>query len=192
MPGSYPPQTNPGSFVTTTYTLDPSEIYQLSGESTALQQVLVRLYQSFNYMSLSMNTRDAGLYVQEEFVCGQIYYPNPSNTSTTGTMPLSAEYRQVFRKVIDFGALPNATTKSVPHGIDTLPTSGTYLGFTFTRIYATASDTTNELYIPIPFASSTAGDIISLDVDDTNVNITTASDKTNYNITYVILEYLKS
>jgi hypothetical protein len=185
MAATYPMQTNPGSFVATTYLLDPAEIQQADIPGTALKEILVRLYQSFNSTSLSMNTRDAGYYVQEEFVCGQIYYPNPANTSTTGTRPAGAEFRQVFRKVIDFGALPNNATKSVAHGI--MITSG----FSFTRIYATATNPSTA-FIPIPFASSTAGDIISLDVYATNVNITTASDKTAFTITYVVLEYIKS
>lgn len=186
MAGSYPFQTNPGSFVTTTYTLDPSEVYQLPNTDQALREVLVRLYQSFNSVSLSMNTRDAGYYVQEEFVCGQIYFPNPVNTSTTGNTPLSPEFRQVFRKVINFGALPNTGTKSVAHGITITS------GFSFTRIYATASDQVAFSYIPIPYASNNAANVIELNVDATNVNITTASNKTAYTITYVVLEYIKS
>lgn len=185
MAASYPNQTNPGSFVPTTYILDPAQIYQADIESRELQEVLVRLYQTVNSVALSMNTRDAGYYVQEEFVCGQIYYPNPANSSTTGTQPSGAEFRQVFRKVISFGALPNNTTKSVAHGITITS------GFTFTRIYATATDPSTA-FIPIPFASSTAADIISLDVDATNVNITTASDKTGFTTTYVVLEYIKN
>lgn len=186
MASSYPTQTNPGSFVPTTNVWDVTQIYQTEVTSPEFKELLVRLYQNLNAMSLSLNTRDAGYYVQEEFVCGQIYYPNPANTSTTGTKPAGAEYRQVFRKVISFGALPNTTTKSVAHNIITTS------GFTFTRIYATASDTATPMYIPIPFASSTAADIISLDVNGTHVNITTASDKTAYTITYVVLEYIKN
>jgi hypothetical protein len=185
MAASYPNQTNPGSFIPTTYLLDPAQVYQSNINNPQLQELIVRLYQTVNSVALSVNTRDAG-YVQEEFVCGQIYYPNPANSSTTGTQPAGAEFRQVFRKVISFGALPNTATKSLAHGITTTA------GFTFTRIYATASDTATPMYIPIPFSSSTAADIISLDVDGTNINITTASDKTAYTTTYVVLEYIKS
>lgn len=186
MPGSYPAQTNPGSFVTTTYTLDPSEIYQLQKETEALKEVLVRVYQSLNSVALSMNTRDAGYYVEEEFVCGQIYFPNPVNSSTTGSRPLSPEFRQVFRKVIDFGALPNAGTKSVPHGITITS------GFSFTRIYATASDPIAFSYLPIPYAALVLVNNIELNVDAANVNITTGIDRTAYTITYVVLEFIKS
>jgi len=186
MAGSYPFQTNPGSFVTTTYIVDPALIHQLQQETPQLRDVLIRIAQSLNYNSLSMNTRDAGYYVQEEFVCGQIYYPNPINSSTTGNTPLSPEFRQVFRKIIFFGALPNAGTKSVPHGL-VITT-----GFSFTRIYATASDQIAFSYLPIPYASVVLINNIELNVDAVNVNITTGIDRTAYTTTYVVLEYIKS
>ena len=88
--------------------------------------------------------------------------------------------------VINFGALPNAGTKSVPHNI---PINGSY---TFTRIYGAASDTTGLNYIPLPYASPTAANNIELNLDATNVNIITGSNRSNFNITYVIVEYITS
>lgn len=184
MARTYPAQINPGSFIPTTNAWDVTDIASVEVTSPQFKELLIRLYQNLNVQSLSMNTRDAGIYAEEEFVCGQIWYPNPANSSTTGTKPNEAVWRQVFRKVIDFGALPNTGTQSVAHGITITS------GFTFTRIYATASDPSTA-FIPIPFASSVPGDIISLDVDTTKVNITTASDKTAFTTTYVILEYIK-
>lgn len=86
---------------------------------------------------------------------------------------------------INFGTLPNTGTKSVAHNIPIT------VGVTFTRIYATASDTAGSLYIPIPFVETT-GNEIQIDVDATNVNITTTSDRTNFTICYVVLEYIKN
>ena len=84
-------------------------------------------------------------------------------------------------------SLPNAGTTSVPHGINiTADTS-----FTFTRIYATASQV-NVSFLPIPYVSvANIMDNIEINVDNTNVNITTGSDRTNYTFCYVILEYIK-
>jgi hypothetical protein len=87
---------------------------------------------------------------------------------------------------VNFGALPNTATKSVAHGI-TITTATT-----FTRIYATASDTSGSTYIPIPFSSPTLVSNIQITVDATNVNITTGSNRSNFNICYVVLEYIKS
>lgn len=172
-----------GSFVATSNVWDVSEIYSTEITSPEFKELLVRLYQNINNISISLNTRDAGYYDTQEFVNGQILFPNPSLNSTSST---TATFRQIYRKVINFGALPNTGTKSVAHGI--ICTTAT----TFTRIYATASDTTGLTYLPIPYADAAGIDNIQLDVDATNVNITTASDRTNYNICYVVLEYVQS
>jgi hypothetical protein len=48
------------------------------------------------------------------------------------------------------------------------------------------------LAIPIPYSSTTNIDNnISIQVDDTDVNITTAADYSVYTICYVVLEYIK-
>jgi len=173
-----------GSFIPTTSVWDVSSIYQTEGLSPELKELLVRLYQNLNNMAVSSNLKDAGYYDTNEFVNGQQFFPNPNANSTTQTRP---DFRSVFRLVINFGALPNAVgTKSVAHG---LTVNG---NFTFTRIYATANDTVGFSYIPIPYASSNAADIIELSVDATNVNITVASDKSAYTVTYVVIEYMKN
>ena len=64
-------------------------------------------------------------------------------------------------------------------------------GSTFNTVYLYAgASIPNSSFIPIPYASSTAGDIIELDVDGTNVNITTASDKTAYTHCLVVFGYI--
>ncbi len=172
-----------GDFVSTTFILDVARLQETNVNSDEFKELLVRLYQNLNQMCLSLNRRDAGKYITSEFVNGQLWYPNPALNSTTAQRPME---RQVLRKVINFGALPAAAgTKSVPHNI--VCTNAT----TFTRIYATSSDVTNKVYIPIPYASSNAADIIELSVDATNVNITVASNKSSFTVTYVIVEYLQ-
>lgn len=173
---------NIGSFVPTSYVWDVARLYEIDINSDEFKELLVRLYQNINAISLSLNIKDTGMYNTSEFVNGQIYFPNPSLNSSTATTP---DFRQVYRLVINFGALPNATTKSVAHGITTTQVT------TFTRIYATASDTTGKTYIPIPYASAIAADNIEIYVDATNVNIVTGIDRTNFNVCYVILEYLQ-
>jgi hypothetical protein len=173
---------NIGSFVPTSYIWDVARLYEIDVNSDEFKELLVRLYQNINAISLSLNIKDTGMYNTSEFVNGQIYFPNPSLNSSTATTP---DFRQVYRLVINFGTLPNAGTKSVPHGITITPAT------TFTRIYATASDPVGNFYIPIPYASPTAADSVEIYVDATNVNIIDAIDKTNFTICYVILEYLQ-
>lgn len=171
-----------GSFVPSTFIFDVGQLYQTDVTSPEFKELLVRLYQNVNLMAIALNTKDTGYYTTQEFVNGQLYFPNPAFNSSTQT---SAAYRQVFRTTVNFGALPNAGTKSVPHNIQFNS------GFTCTRIYGTASDTTGLSYIPLPFVD-TAGNNIELNVDATNVNITTTSNRTNYNVCYVVVEYIKN
>jgi hypothetical protein len=171
-----------GSFIPTTNIWDVGQLYQTDVNSQEFKELLVRLYQNVNNIALALNLKDTGYYIRQEFVNGQQYFPNPANNSSTAT---AASMRQVFRTTVNFGALPNNATKSVAHNI---PITA---GFSFTRIYATASDTTGLTYIPIPFVD-TAGNNIELYVDATNVNIITTSNRTNYNICYVVIEYIKN
>jgi hypothetical protein len=174
---------NIGSFVPTSFVWDVARLYEIDITSDEFKELLVRLYQNLNLMALSLNGRDAGIYNTSEFINGQTFFPNPAyNSSTTET----AQFRPVYRKVINFGALPNSGIKSVPHGITITGTT------TFTRIYATASNTTSNLYIPIPYATPTAADAIAIYVDATNINIVTGFNYSGFTICYVILEYLQS
>lgn len=168
---------NIGAFVATTNVWDVTQLAQLDVNSPEFKELLVRLYQNVNNIAILLNLKDTGYYDQNEFVNSQLYFPNPAKNTQ--------QYRQVFRTVVNFGTLPNAGTKSVAHNI------AITVGVTFTRIYATASDTTSFAYIPIPFVETT-GNEIQIDVDATNVNITTTSDRTNFTICYVVLEYIKN
>jgi hypothetical protein len=173
---------NFGAYVPTTNIWDPSQLEQVEGLSPSLRELLIRMYQNLNLMALTVNMKDSGFYVTDEFVNSQQFFSNPALTSLSTTTPT---LRNVFRTVVNFGALPNAGIKSVLHNID--PNSA----FTFTRIYGATSDTTGLTYLPLPFADSAGTDNIQLDVDQFDVNITTTSDRTNYTVTYIILEYLK-
>ena len=87
--------------------------------------------------------------------------------------------RYSYRSVVDFGTLPNNTSKSVAHGIPVAAmTAGPPAldGTLFTKIYGTATHPTNTdpmtKAIPIPFVNSaTPGDDVELRVTDTNVII---------------------
>lgn len=174
---------NSSSFVPTTNVWDVARLYEIDVTSPEFKELLVRLYQNVNNIALLLNIKDTGLYNTFEIVNGQTFFPDPAlNSSTTAT----AINRQVYRTTVNFGPLPNATTKSVAHNITTTPKT------TFTRIYATASDTTARAYIPIPYASNTAADNIEIFVDATNVTIITGIDMTSYTVCYAILEYLQS
>jgi hypothetical protein len=173
-----------GPYLPTTQLWDVSEIYSTPELSPGMQELFVRMYQNLNLMALTINGKDIGSYVQLEGVSGQTFFSNPSLSSVTSTQPTA---RQVYRKVINFGALPNAginPLKSVPHGLTITPAT------TLTRLYG-ASTRPGVGFIPLPYSSSVAGDIIELSMDATNINITTSSNKSLYTVTYIIIEILK-
>lgn len=182
MAGSIGPQSEYGSFVPTTFTWELSQLQDLDIDPK-LKDLLVRLYQNINLISLVLNTKDSALYPLQEFVNGQQFFANPTLDSTTSQSPTQ---RQAFRLVINFGTLPNATTKSVAHGLTITS------GYSLTRLYGAATKSDQSEFIPIPYTSASAvNQNIELNMDDTNVNITTGVDQTAYTISYVVIEYIK-
>jgi hypothetical protein len=143
----------------------------LDVNSIAFKEVIVRLHENVNQIATATNQKDIAFYGLTEAINGQTYFA----TTTTS--------RSVYRKVINFGALPNTGTKSVAHDIAIETT------FIFTRIYGCSSDPVNKKYIPLPYASATND--IELNVNATNVNIITISNMSAYTTTYIVLEYTK-
>jgi hypothetical protein len=132
-------------------------------------------------ISNALNIREVGWYIDEEVLSGKAFIPGDNS----GGGATNQVFRQVFRKVIDFGTLPNATTKSVPHGITVTN------DFTLVFMGAYATDPVNLVAIPIPFTSTVAlANQISMFMDATNVTITTGSNNTNYTRCFVTIEYL--
>lgn len=171
----------PGMSLPTTNVWDASQISTVDLGSEEFRQLLIRLYQNINLIAVTVNNKDTGIYDTFSTNCGQTYFSNPTQISSSAAQPIP---RQVIRTVVNFGALPDTATKTAAHNI--APTAS----YTFTRIYATASDTATPKYIPIPYATGTAADVIELWVDATNVNIKTVSNKTAYTVCYVVLEYI--
>lgn len=178
--------TQGGAFVPTTYIWDVQQFINSDINSADFKELLVRMYQNISSMIQVMNIKDTGMYNTSEFINSQIFFPNPALNSTTDQTP---EFRQVYRKVINFGALPAVGTVSQPHGITcTINTS-------FTRIYGCATKPTVAFaYIPLPYVSASAiANNLELNVDDTAVNITTGGfNYSAYTTTYVVLEYLQT
>jgi hypothetical protein len=137
---------------------------------------------ALNLISLVLNTKDTGYYALEEFVNGQVWFPDPTLSSQTPQVP---NYRQVFRKVFNCGPLPNAAgTLSLPHGIEITANTS------FTRIYGTATFPSTR-FIPLPYISSVAADIVELWADLVNINIKVAQNMSAFSKVYVVLEYIQ-
>ena len=167
--------------LSTTFEFDIAQLYEDPELSPVMQELLTRLYQNLNKMALTINMKDTGFYITDNsFVTSQSFFPNPANNSGTSS---TAAFRQVYRKVINFGTLPNNTTKSVAHNITITPM------VSFTRIYGAATHPGTK-FIPLPYvlSGSTAG--IELDVTATNVVMVTTGNYSAYTTSYVVLEYL--
>lgn len=176
---SYDPNlvANTGLFVPSTAVWDVQNILSTDVNSPEFKELLVRLYQNINVITLALNLKDSALYYLQEFNNGQTFF-NPTSTDPNFQ-------RSVFRMVVNFGALPNTGTRSVAHNIAFTD------DYQLTRMYAAATDPTDLLYIPIPYASPTSTNNIELNADDTNVNITTGSNRSNFTLCIVVLEYTK-
>ena len=106
---------------------------------------------------------------------------NHYSTSETLTGMYWIDGKPIYRKVIDFGTLPNATSKSVAHNISNLSSVITLRGI--------ASESNS--YQPIPYATPTSSSSIKISANNTNVSIETGSDRRSYSAK-IILEYTKT
>lgn len=170
-----------GMFVPLTSVWDVQNIQSANVNSPEFKELLVRLYQNINQITIALNLKDTGYYPNSEFLTSQLLFPNPNSDN-------SQTYRSVYRTTINFGALPNATTISVAHNINintSIPST-----FEFIKIYGAASNPDQTSFIPLPFASSTLNENISITVTNTDIVIITAIDYSAYN-GIVIVEYIK-
>jgi len=172
-----------GLYVPSTFIFDVTQLSQVDVNSPEFKELLVRLYQNINTICIALNLKDSAYYDTLEFVNGQLWFPNPLLTSATATKP---QFRQVYRKVVNFGVLPNTATKTVAHNIPVKR------GYAFTRIYGTATDQIGLTQLPLPYASPVLVNAVELFVTATDVSITTGSNRTNYTVCSVVLEYIKN
>lgn len=104
------------------------------------------------------------------------------STSEMRTGSVWIDGKETYRKVIDTGALPNATTKNVAHGI-------TGLG-TVVALRGMADNATIQR--PLPYADATATDTVELDCGDTNVTLRSTGDQSGFTSSFVLIEYTKA
>ena len=98
--------------------------------------------------------------------------------------------KPLYRKVVNFGALPNAAQKKVVHGIANLE----YVVYAYACSGRTNSGTpVTHTWFPINHARPDSyANSIGLWVEDTDITIQTAIDRSTSTETYVIIEYTKT
>ena len=174
-------QRNIGAFLPTTNIFDPTSLGDGEVSSAKFKEFLVLQFQSYNNVANIVNLKDTGYYLPTEINTSQNWF------QPTSVSPDASLLRNSFRTVVNFGALPNAGTKTVAHNIEGI-TAGV---FSWTKIQGTATDPSAN-GIPLPYSSSVLNENIILQADATNVTITTAIDYSAYTVCYVVLEYLKN
>ena len=144
--------------------------------STDWEEFLKQITRLYGDIARKVNIKDRGYYLEQEILNDQKYF--------TDGNPLA--FRDVYRTVVDFGALPNTANKTVAHGITW------NANMRFTRIYGTATNPSNQA-IPIPYVDPAAlANGIQLDITAANVSITTAANYAAYTTCYVVIEYVKT
>lgn len=90
--------------------------------------------------------------------------------------------KHIYKKTINCGNLPNNTTKIVAHGISNISK--------IVRIEGTADN--GGMYLPLPWMDiNSAGRQVQVIVDDTDILLATAYDRSSYSA-YVTLYYTKT
>lgn len=135
-----------------------------------LREMRFRLNDLYQKTTSSLNSKEGGLYQPIERTNGQQYF-DPLNPQRN---------RNVYRMTVDFGALPNTTSKSVAHNI-----VGWDSNFRLTRAYGASTDPIALRALPLP------NNGILLENDSTNVTVTTTSNRSSFTDTTIVLEYTK-
>lgn len=141
---------------------------------------------SINTPVITMTTTDPGegsTLATNNFI--GVYGDEPivfdySTTETdTGTKWINGD--AIYKKTVNIGSLPNATTKMVTHNISN-----------FAQLIKLEGNFTNGTNsAPIPYAAPTAAKSVQAYVDATNITIGTGEDRSTYT-GYVTLYYTKS
>lgn len=105
-----------------------------------------------------------------------LFGANANTTSEVATNELWTDNKPIYRKVIDFGSLPNNTYKSVAHNISI---------DTPVKCYGTMYRSTDNQKVSIPFRD------VSCWVDKDSVYVQTGQDRTD-TVGYLVIEYTKT
>lgn len=138
------------------------------------------LIEHLKKISNAVNDREIGFFLDEELLSGKSFIPG---LTVPGNNP--GQFRSILRKVVDFGPLPNAGTKSVPHGI-TIDAN-----FTLIQLWAAATDPIGLTSFVIPHSTVVPANVVQIYLDSTNINITDLVNYSNYTRIFVIIEYLQ-
>ena len=84
----------------------------------------------------------------------------------------------LFRKVVDCGEMPSATSKTVPHGITKF--------HKIVHVFGSINKADNSNTLPLPFAATSANYNIYVAIGKSNITLQPGTDRTGYFATVVI------
>ena len=127
---------------------------------------------------------NASITQQNQTAINSMQNGNAYLTSEVTTGMTWIDNKPIYRKVIDCGALPNATTKSVAHNVSNIDTVVFANGVSYS--------TTTGFNFPIPYAADTLQAQVKMWVTSTDIYLQTIANRSEYNQTYIIIEYTKT
>lgn len=131
--------------------------------------------------SVNTGTINDGAVTAEKIDFSTLAFGNYSTTEQdTGFTWIDG--KTIYKKTINFGALPNNTEKTVPHGISNLGRVIKVEGYSYN----------NDVFFPLPFPWTSAASSIGILIGFTSINISTGLDRTGFIETYITLYYTKS
>ena len=120
---------------------------------------------------------DAEAVTKAEFTTFNTYSTDEVDTGKKWT-----DGKTIYRKVVDTGALPDTSTKTIAHNIENIDK--------IVQLYGTTYNA--SLTAPIPYPSTTVAATIILTCSKTSINITTGSNQTALTNSTIILHYTKT
>lgn len=123
---------------------------------------------------------------ESSYSCDYINDCNTYSTDETFTGKYWINGKKIYRKIINFGALPNSTTKSVAHGISNLDE--------VLLLNAIAKSGTSYKTIPDVISTNAAQYLtgqIKISISSGNIVIYTESNQSSFSA-YITIEYTKT
>lgn len=156
-----------------------------SATSTAnnAQQTATSALNTANTANGKANTNATNISTNTSKISALETTVNNANSYSTSEKVIGTwiDGKKLYRKIINFGALPNSSLKSVNHNISNLNKIVYLTGF--------AESSQNKGGITLPHATRTP---IALYADTTTVDVLSTSDASAYTTTFIIIEYTKT
>lgn len=135
-------------------------------------------------LTITQNGTTLGEFTANQSTDTTINLENSSySTSEVKTNATWIDGKPIYKKTIDFGSLPNNSTKNVAHGISNL---GDVID-----IRGTAKSSWGTHQLPLVFSGSDVNYITNVSVNATNISMSNSADRSGFTA-YVTLWYTKT